>query len=164
MVERWRSIAGFEGRYVVSNLGRIKSVSFFQRYLLRNGKSALRRTKEKILATQKINSGYLIAHLHLNGKRSAKLVHRLVAAAFCKGFFAGADTNHKNGKKTDNRAANLEWVARTENHLHAVALGLNKRAIRVTDPKTKKQYDSINQAVKGAHKSRRTVSTIFKRG
>ena len=160
-MENWKPIIGYVGRYEISDLGRIKAVSFMQRYLLRNGVEAYRCTREKISSTQSINSGYLIVHLNLNSKRKACLVHRLVAAAFCEGEFFGREVNHKNGVKLDNCAANLEWVTRTANHLHAVALGLNKQAIPVTDPSTGRMFNSITQAAKGTGKAHRTIKATF---
>lgn len=145
-MEQWKDISGFESRYQVSNEGRVKSVPFMQRYLLRTGAEAFRQTKERVLAQQTINSGYLIVHLHLNHKRTAATVHSLVAKAFAPG--TGETVNHLNGDKTDNRAANLEWASYTENHLHAVQHGLNKQAVKVVHPITGECFPSINQAAR----------------
>ena len=125
-MEIWKAIPGYEGRYEVSNMGRVKSLSFMQRH-----KNGLRRVKERILAQQKINSGYMLVHLHLDNKRTAKTVHRLVAAAFCPGEHPDLDVNHIDGNKTHNWHTNLEWLERTPNHDHAVALGLNTAAAKV---------------------------------
>lgn len=46
MVEQWRDIPGYEGRYQVSDLGRVMARPFMQRYLLRNGEEAFRRTRD----------------------------------------------------------------------------------------------------------------------
>lgn len=163
MVTRWADVPGFEGRYQVSDQGIVMSLPFLQRYLLRTGAEAFRRTKAKPIQQLLINSGYYTVNLWLDDVGSRHLVHRLVADAFCHGKFSGADVNHKNGVKTDNSAENLEWATRTENHLHAVREGLNKQAIRVTDPATGATYPSISQAAKGAHKSHRAVAATFVR-
>ena len=143
--EIWKDVPGFEGRYQVSNLGRVKSLSFMQRYLLRNGAEAYRRTAERIVSQQKINSGYLIVHLHLDNARKAVTVHRLVAEAFLPAP-AGETVNHIDGVKTNNVASNLEWSSYTDNHLHAVDLQLNTQAIPVVSPFTGRRYPSISQA------------------
>lgn len=71
MAEQWKDIAGFEGRYQISNRGRVKTLSFAQRYThWRTGKELFRQTTERFLATQAINSGYLIAHLHLDNAQA----------------------------------------------------------------------------------------------
>ena len=124
-MEQWKDIPGFEGRYQVSDLGRIKSLPFMQRYLLRNGEEAYRRTSERILAQQPNNRGYLLVHLHCDNKRIAYTVHGLVARAFVPG---SADTiNHKDGVKTNCAASNLEWATWSENHKHAWATGLRTK-------------------------------------
>lgn len=161
MREQWKDIPGFEGRYQVSDLGRVKSLPFMQRYLLRNGKEAFRRTKEKIRKTRPINSGYLAISLWLDEIETNALVHRLVAQAFIEG--SGETVNHKDGAKRNNRAENLEWASYTDNHLHAVALGLNKQAVRVVCPKTGTVYPSITQAEKAAHVCHNTISATWAR-
>lgn len=125
--EIWKPIPGYEGRYEVSDLGRVKSVSFLQRYLLRNGKEAHRWTCERILATQPNNRGYLLVHLHLNNARRAYTVHTLVALVFLPERPTPAhEVNHKDGVKANCAASNLEWATRSENHKHAYRTGLRQ--------------------------------------
>jgi hypothetical protein len=143
-MENWKDIPGFEGRYQVSDLGRVKSLSFMQRYLLRNGREAYRKTDERILAQQPNNRGYYLVHLHQDNQRTALTVHSIVARAFLLGP-PSETVNHRNGVKTDNRATNLEWATYSENHLHAVEYRLNKRAIPVVAP-SGRRFPSINQA------------------
>ena len=157
MTEEWRGVIGYEDRYEVSSEGRIRTVSFLQRYLLRTGEESYRRTKVRFLSKQLINSGYYISHLHRDGKRKAFLVHRLVSEA----FLGAGEVNHINGVKTDNRLENLQIVTRTENHLHAVRLRLNKQAVRVSDPSTGICYFSIAQAARHTRRSIGWVSTHF---
>ena len=163
MTDQWKDVPGYEGRYQVSRSGRVKSIPFMQPYLLRNGTPALRQTKERVIAQQRINSGYLIVHLHKDNARTAFLVHRLVAIAFCAGHAEGRDVNHISGVKTENNAANLEWVTRTDNHLHAVALQLNRQAMPVVDPASGRVFPSISQAAKAMGTGHRQVSRDFQR-
>lgn len=159
IVEIWKDVKEYEGRYQISNLGRIKSIPFYQRYVLKNGKTNYRLTKEKMLATQIGRHGYELVCLNLNNVRKGRSVHSLVAEVFVSG--EGETVNHKNGKKADNRAENLEWCSYTANHLHAVALGLNKQAIAVRDPATNKIYNSIAQAAKHCRKNHRDIRAKF---
>jgi hypothetical protein len=96
------------------------------------------------MSQQLINSGYCIVHIAVNGVRTAHLVHRLVAESFVSG--CAETVNHKNGIKTDNTAENLEWVSYSDNHHHAVSIGLNptaKRVIGVSPEETIGPFNSI---------------------
>lgn len=161
MKENWKPIAGFEERYEVSDHGRVRSVSFKQRYLLRNGIEAYRQKPSKIMAQQQNNSGYMLVHFWMDGHHSAKTVHSLVAKAFLSK--TNQEVNHIDGDKTHNHVRNLEWVSRTDNKLHAIKIGLNKTAVRVRDPATGIIYGSIAQAARGARKSHRVISATFQR-
>jgi NUMOD4 motif/HNH endonuclease len=161
MAEKWRPIPGFEDRYRISDRGRVMSLAFLQRYKLRNGEWSFRRTKVRYLKQQKQNCGYLLVWLWKNNKQKVATVHRLVARAFVTGN--GKEVNHKNGVKTDNRASNLEWVSRSRNHLHAVDIGLNKQAVRVQHPRTRKVYPSISQAAAACRIRAATVRKTFER-
>jgi len=156
MRERWKPVVGFETRYEVSSVGRVRTRMFKQRYLLRTGKEAFRKMAVRTIAAQLINSGYLVVHLHFNNKRSIRLVHRLVGECFVTPF-KGQNINHRNGIKTDNRASNLEWVSVTKNHRHAVSLGLRPQALSVVDPSTGVRYPSIAQASRETGIHHRTV-------
>lgn len=162
MTEEWRDIAGFEGRYQVSSLGRVKALSFLQRYLLRTGVEAFRRTKERLVAESKHPQGYKLAHLHLNNKRTARTIHRLVAETFLPGPRKRA-INHKDGVKCHNWAGNLEWVTYKENAHHALELGLMPFAIRVKCPTTGRVFSSIAKAARECHRSHRKIRTTFLR-
>ena len=60
----------------------------------------------------------------VDGKCFQTDVHRLVAAAFCPGYFEGAHVNHMDGCKTHNHASNLEWLTQHANMRHAYENGL----------------------------------------
>lgn len=59
-----------------------------------------------------------------DGKPHYRLLHRLVAEAFCEQREGANEVNHINGDKLDNRAENLEWVTHGENLEHAFDTGL----------------------------------------
>jgi hypothetical protein len=163
MVENWKPVPGWEGLYEVSDMGRVRSLAFMQRYLLRNGKPAFRKTAERILAVQSNNRGYRMVKLNRNGKSFGFLVHRLVAAAFLPNPDGLPEVNHKDGVKENCCVGNLEWCTRSRNKQHAVSCGLNTQAIAVIDPTTGALYPSISQAAKGAKVAHRTVRAKFER-
>lgn len=112
-MEHWRDIAGSPG-YQVSDLGRVRSLDRVLHQQQPYGVQD-RRFKGKLLTPQAFSNGYLAVYL---GRRNGNLVHRLVAIAFIPGDTA-LQVNHKNGKRDDNRAVNLEWLTCSDNHRHS---------------------------------------------
>lgn len=117
--EIWKDIAGFEGVYQVSNMGRVKTLE-----KLINCWDTPKRRKEQIVTPIIQKSGY--AHVGLWRKQTCKQarVHRLVAEAFCENPMPEKKTqvNHINENKLDNRACNLEWVTPKENTNHGTGI------------------------------------------
>ena len=70
------------------------------------------------------SSGYrCVSFSRGDGRNAKRLVHRVVAEAFCERLEGKDVVNHLNGEKIDNRAKNLEWVTQRENLEHARAAG-----------------------------------------
>lgn len=114
MKEEWKSIKGYEGKYEISNTGRVKSLE---------DKNGLKR--EIILKHNAAKNGYLYVNLWKASKAKTKKIHRLVAEAFCEWKEGDECVNHKNGIKTDNRAENLEWCTYSQNSKHSYVTGLS---------------------------------------
>lgn len=83
------------------------------------------KTKLKQTGLTKSKGGYLT--VTINGK--CEYVHRIIASEFVDGWFEGAEVDHINGNKKDNRPENLEWVTKQENL---------KRMLERTDNKAQK--------------------------
>lgn len=108
MNEIWKDIKGYEGKYQVSNLGRVKSL-----YLI-NRQAKIPR--ERILKLGHNLQGYPQIHLCKDNKTSKSIfVHKLVAEAFIPNPDNLPVVNHKNEIKTDNRVENLEWCTQKNN-------------------------------------------------
>lgn len=115
--EIWKDVAGYEGLYRISAVGRIKSLS--RLILYRNGKKQI--SKERILKPQnRITNGLVYKKIDLSKGDTVKQlsIHRLVAIAFIPNPENKPCVNHINGDASDNRVENLEWCTHKENSVH----------------------------------------------
>jgi hypothetical protein len=108
VIEIWKDIEGFEGRYFVSNTGRVKS---------------LYTGEERIMKLYFRPKMYTTVGLSWNGRTIAYQVHRLVATAFMPNLMNLREINHKDGNKYNNYIDNLEWCTSKENKQHAIKIG-----------------------------------------
>ena len=117
--EMWADIQGYEGRYQVSTLGRVKSLA---RYRRTKGGGQTWMPERIMRLTPKKDTGrtkpYAEVRLRNGGARTERcksfLVHRLVAQAFIKQLDAGEQVDHINGRHADNRVENLRVMHYTE--------------------------------------------------
>ena len=112
--EEWRDVVGYEGRYQVSSMGRVKSLE----RKVRHWRGGERIQKERILKPSNDRRGYLLVSLCDGEKRKTFSVHRLVCQAFHENPDNKPQVNHINEIKTDNRACNLEWCTCKQNVNH----------------------------------------------
>jgi hypothetical protein len=105
--EIWVPIAGYDGRYEVSDLGRVRRTA--DGYILKDQPWG--------------NDGYRKVTLSAKNKSKSFLVHRLVACHFIPADPVRPLVNHKDGSRTNNAVENLEWCTQSENLLHASRLG-----------------------------------------
>ena len=110
-MEIWKDIKGYEGLYQVSNLGNVKRLSV----LKLNGRY-YSMCKEKLIKTV-VGNGYKQLTLYLNGEKSTKKVHQLVAIAFLNHIPNGMDlvVNHKDFNRQNNYVDNLEIILQRNN-------------------------------------------------
>ena len=137
MIEEWRDIKGYEGKYQISNLGRIKS--------LKNCKGNYR---EKILDIKPDNRGYIRAFLYKNGKCKPYQVHRLVALHFIPNPNNYPIINHKDEDKTNNNVENLEWCTYQYNNNYGTR---NKKCSEKMKGRkfTEEHKKKISESIKG---------------
>lgn len=95
--EEWKWIEGYEGRYAISNKGRLKSY--------------LSDKDGKILSQTNQFGWYFTVNLKdENGKMSTKRIHVLVAEHFIGEIPKGYHVHHKDGNKQNNVVTNLEII------------------------------------------------------
>lgn len=153
MIEQWKAVGGFEGRYEASDQGRVRSVPHLVHAVSKAGLVHQRMSPGKVLRPGKCRD-YLIVNLSGYGTIA---VHILVARAFVAGRAPGLEVNHRDGVKANCAASNLEWVTKVGNQEHAVTTGLNTQAITVEDPLTGARYESIARAARLAQVSHKTI-------
>ena len=124
MIEVWKDIKGFEGRYQVSNLGNVKSLPRVIRQEYTQHNHAVSRVlKGSELIPSDNGHGYKIILLRLlnqNGKRKRFYVHRLVAEYFIGDIPEGMVVNHIDYDKSNNCVDNLEIVSQLDNIHHSI--------------------------------------------
>jgi hypothetical protein len=150
MEEIGKDVKGFEGRYKVSNMGRVRSLDRDIITVYR-GTVHTRHYKGKILAQKKHLAGYRYVVLADSGIHTREAVHRLVAMAFVSGYKKGSIVNHKNENKSDNRFENLEWCDYSYNNTYGMQFRhrYDKRKMPCYCIDTKghiAKYESLNDA------------------
>ena len=110
-MEVWKDVPGYEGRYQVSDQGRVRSLDRPVRTVAKNGTETARVVRGRVLAPQKHSQGY--QQVGLSG--DLWLVHALVLLAFVGGRPPDKESAHGNGDKTDNRLNNLRYATPLEN-------------------------------------------------
>ena len=99
MAENWRDVPGHEGRYMVSDQGRMRS-------LLRAGLMQL---------TIRADGYVQVTLTKARGGQKAHYVHTLVLRAFVGPPPQGQETRHLSGIRSDNRLVNLCYGTPKEN-------------------------------------------------
>ena len=142
--ERWKVIPGFNGKYLISDMGNVYSTS-----------------KCKIMKKRLNQHGYYDIGLDLNNHNKTKRIHRLVAEAFVYNDdpINKTTVNHIDGDRSNNKANNLEWASYSENEKHAYdklhrpinSAKLMKRRCESIDKNTNLHtvYESIESASRG---------------
>lgn len=100
-MEEWRAVPGFEGRYEVSDAGRVRTLG-----RIRTG---------SILAPWVTSRGYESVSLRDGNRRRSMSVHRLVMLAFVGPCPSGQQVAHNDGNRRNNQRANLRYATPASN-------------------------------------------------
>ena len=98
MEEVWKDIPGYEGRYQVSDQGRVRSF--------------VKSSHGVILRPGRMSGGHMSVAL---GRGNSQCVHKLVLLTFIGSAPEKHECRHLNGVPSDNRLENLRWGTRSEN-------------------------------------------------
>lgn len=112
-VETWRPVVGFEDRYEVSDLGRVRSLDMVVGAVF--GNTAVRRGR--VLRWLVDQDGYHRCALTKTGQRpTSRGVHQLVCEAFVGPRPGRAyEVRHLDGDPKNNTPTNLAWGTRRHN-------------------------------------------------
>lgn len=138
MNEIWKTIDDYPD-YMVSNMGRVKSLKF---------------GKEKLLKPFIQRKGYYLVELRNNNYSKTFTIHKLVAKAFLDNPNNLSQVNHINEDKTDNRVENLEWCTNEYNSNYGtrnkrISKKLKKEVLQYDkDMILLKEWDSIKSIAK----------------
>jgi len=157
-IEIWKEIKDYEGLYMISNLGRVKSLS---KVVFMEVNNSFFNSKESILSQSKNPKGYFFTGLTDLKIRKNKTTHRLVAIAFIPNPENKPCVNHIDGDKTNNNDWNLEWCTYSENTIHAYKIGL-KKAIQGSNHSRSKITDDEVLIIRDSNLTQRELSIIYK--
>ena len=125
----WRPAVGWEGRYEVSDTGRVRSVT----YVTRNNRPVA--ANERAVYRQK--SGHIAVGLSLDGVQKTVRVHRLVAEAFITNDDPEGKPHvlHWDDDKENNHVSNLRWGNPSDNMRDKVRNGRDHNTRKTHCPK-----------------------------
>lgn len=135
-IEYWKFIPGYEGKYQVSNKGRVKNVA-----------------TGKILNPELTTKGYYRVKLCDNGVKKRFLLHRLVAIVFVPNPNNYPIVNHKDLNPKNCCADNLEWCDYRYNNSYDNAYNkrVEARKKNGTYTVTEETRKKIRKALLGKH-------------
>lgn len=120
MEEIWKPVVGYEGKYEVSSLGRVRSVDRMSLLKNRWGGTMLRHYKGRVIKRGRHNQDYALMSFGHSDKR---LLHHVVAEAFIGPRPRGLMVLHRDGNKQNCAANNLYYGTGQDNHADAVVHG-----------------------------------------
>jgi len=136
MKEIWKEVEGSNGKYKVSNTGKVWS-----------------NISNREIGTNPDKHGYHTVSVIYKGKKNYIGIHRLIGFHFLENYEEGNEINHKDANKSNNNASNLEWVTHQQNMTHLSENGLNPRSqwccVLSEDYKISKIYKSIHDCDRG---------------
>jgi hypothetical protein len=136
-METWRAVAGYEGLYEVSDLGRVRSLP------RDNGLNGTAAGGRVLKGTLSVAAGYVSVKLSANGRKKTMNVHSLVATTFLGPRPEGLVVRHLDGDTCNNNLTNLRYGTPSQNGRDTVRHGRNVNASKTHCPNDH-PYDDKN--------------------
>ena len=145
-IEIWKDIPGYEGRYQVSDEGRVRSVDREIPVLSRSGALMHRKYRSKILSPGRIPSGHLT--VALGHGANGTTVHSLVMLAFVGPCPPGMEVCHIDLNPTNNALTNLRYDTRSANLIDEYQVDRGARA-KLTVEQVREIRDCLERGGRG---------------
>lgn len=141
----WKDVVGFEGLYIVSNFGEIRSVDHYVKC-----NSGKRLVKGRTLKPCDRGNGYPFVTMGKDGKQYNMSVHRVVAIAFLPNPNNLPEVNHKDTNTFNYSLDNLEWCDRKynnnySNRAYKAAVSKRKRILQIKNETVIRIWNSISE-------------------
>lgn len=136
--ETWVPVKNYENRYLISNLGKVKSIKF-----------------NKILK-EELRGKYLSVQLFDGKKFKHFSIHRLVAINFIENPNNLLFVNHKDENKLNNKVTNLEWCTTSYNINYGTGIERAKEKKNISVQQFSKQGELLNTFVSISDAERKT--------
>ena len=145
--EQWKPIEGYNGDYLISNHGRVRS---------------LKCHKDRLMPLTKQRKGYYYVMLWDSNEQKAtcRRVNRLVAQAFIPNPDNLPEVNHIDGNKANNHVSNLEWCTRSHNVKHSFDTGLKQPHYLTDEEREHLRVINTGKVLSNEHKAK--ISTTLK--
>jgi hypothetical protein len=113
--EVWKAVEGYNGKYQISNKGRLK---VYGKY------GSPDKSRVDFIRPHDNGAGYYQVRMSKNGKTIQVRLHKLVAQYFLENTNNYPQLNHKDTDKSNNAADNLEYCTNQFNSIHSQENGL----------------------------------------
>lgn len=157
--EVWKFIPDCNNLYMVSNMGRIKSLASVRKF-----GNKKRRHKERILKQFPNWQGYLSCFISdISQNKIRVMVHKVVCNVFVENLNNYPCVNHKDENKQNNKAENLEHCTFSYNLSYGSRKGLRDVAVLQYDQKGDLigEYKSVKEASLSTNTNRRGISNAI---
>jgi len=125
--------------------GQIMFVMYHKYKVFEDGKIIGANGKQ--LATFLTDKGYVRVTLTIDGKRTTKHVHRILAECFLEKPDGCSEVDHIDGVRCNNSLVSLRWVTKEQNIQHSYDLG-NKSVLGSKNPRAKVSEDTVHDICK----------------
>lgn len=137
--EIWVDVLGYDGRYKVSNLGRVWSVPRIVQH-----RGGIRKVGGKYIKHDH-SQKYIAVYLTKNGICSLCSLHRVILESFTKIKPKGIVCRHLDGNRRNNVLSNLAWGTYADNEADKIRHGTNNRPEGENHPYSKLTHKKISK-------------------